>query len=456
MKRRKSQDLLIHGSVTPGFESVQRLFEHNMQTLAEKNTQLCIYHQGNRVVDLWASATGDTDFSADTLVNVFSSGKSLEAIALASLVSKGLLDYNQRIIDYWPAFGGAGKHALTVAELMRHEAGLATFNTSLNPQDLLAENIKMNKIGRVIESESQNYSNAGPGKREYHAMTRGWIVNEVFRRVDPAGRTIGEFLREDISEPMQADVIIGVRNTELDRIANVVPLGFGFQLLESLKPKFLRKMENNLFQILAKLILILPMLGTSNGKRAPAPVKGMGKIKLTDPAASGNTTLKQDLNPSGTTTEFSGLNFFNEPTFRMGETPSANANCTARGLAKLAAMMSAGGVWEGNQYLSETAWKALHDQPVVAAMGTNNFTFTQGGVAAFSEPPHPHTRMDTALNTGREGFYGWMGLGGSIFQWHPKHRIGFGYVPTSLNFLDLVNERGKAYQAEVLRCIDNL
>lgn len=456
MNTRTTNTLSIQGTVAPGFESVHRLYEYNMRTLAERNTQLCVYHNGKRVVDLWASAIGDTDFSADTLVNVFSSGKSLEAIALASLVDKGLLDYNARIIDYWPAFGGSGKAALTVAELMRHEAGLATFNTSLNPQDLLAENIKMNKIGRVIESESQNYSNAGPGKREYHAMTRGWIVNEVFRRVDPAGRTIGEFLREDISEPMQTDVIIGVRNTELDRIADVVPLGFGFQLLESLKPKFLRKMENNLFQILAKLILFLPMLRNSRGKRAPAPLKGMGEIKLTDHPASGNATLNQDITPSGTNTEFSGLNFFNEPTFRMGETPSANANCTARGLAKLAAMMSAGGVWEGDQYLSETAWKALHDHPVVAAMGTNKFTFTQGGVAHFAEPSQPSTSMERALNTGREGFYGWMGLGGSIFQWHPQHCIGFGYVPTSLNFLDLVNERGKTYQAEVLKCIDNL
>lgn len=452
MKNRNTNDLRIQGTVAPGFESVHRLFEHNMRTLAERNTQLCVYHKGKRVVDLWASAIGDIDFCADTLVNVFSSGKSLEAIALASLVGRGLLDYNARIIDYWPAFGGSGKQALTVAELMRHEAGLAVFDTSLNPQDLLTNNIKMNKIGQVIEGQAQNYQNAGPSKREYHAMTRGWIVNEIFRRVDPAGRTIGEFLREDISEPMQADVIIGVRETELDRISSIFPLGFGFQLLESLKPKFLRKMENNIFQILAKIILLLPMLRNSNNKkRTSAPVKGMGRIKLFSDASIGKGEA-----PSGNAAELSGLNFFNHPTFRMGETPSANANCSARGLAKLAAMMAAGGTWDGNPYLSETAWKALHDNPIVAAMGTNKFTFTQGGVAFFSEPQQPCTRMERALNTGREGFYGWMGLGGSIFQWHPKHCIGFGYVPTSLNFLDLVNERGKTYQAEVLNCIDNL
>jgi len=419
--------LRIEGRVAPRFESVQRLYEHNMRSLAEKNTQLCVYHNGEKVVDLWASATGDTHFSADSLVNVFSSGKSLEAIAMASLVGKDLLDYNTRISHYWPEFGAAGKQSLTVAELMRHEAGLAVFQTTLEPQDLLANNLRENRIGRIIEGHTQTFRKAAGSKREYHAITRGWIVNEIFRRIDPAGRTIGEFLRDDISGPLQVDVIIGVREAELDRISDVTLLGTGFQFKESLKPKFLRRMENNIFQILAKIIRLMPILRNRTTSGAPTPVKGM-----------------------------SGLTFFNDPTFRMGETPSANANCSARGLAKLAAMMAAGGKWAGAEYLSETAWKSLHDHPVTAAMGLSNTTFTQGGVANFSKPSEPSTQFERAFNTGREGFYGWMGLGGSIFQWHPEYNIGFGYVPTSLNVLDIVNERGKAYQAEVLRCIEKI
>ena len=118
----------IEGSVAPGFESVQRLFEHNMHTMAEENSQLCIYHRGNKVVDLWASASHDSDFTADSLINIFSSGKSLEAIAMASLVGKGLLNYDAKITDYWPEFGANGKGEVTISELMRHEAGLANFD----------------------------------------------------------------------------------------------------------------------------------------------------------------------------------------------------------------------------------------------------------------------------------------------------------------------------------------
>jgi len=148
--------------------------------------------------------------------------------------------------------------------------------------------------------------------------------------------------------------------------------------------------------------------------------------------------------------------FFNDPAFAMGETPSANANCTARGLAKIAAMMSLGGRWAGTEYLGKEAWQAMHDEPVEADMGIGSIIFTQGGVALFAKPTWKSTQLDTAINVGREGFFGWMGLGGSIFQWHPGYEIGFGYVPTSLNVLDFLNERGKAYQAEVLSCIARL
>ncbi|MEC8822025.1 MAG: esterase, partial [Pseudomonadota bacterium] len=67
------EQLRIEGGVAPGFESVQQLYEHNMRTLAEKNTQLGVYYNGAKVVDLWASTIADSDFSADSLVNVFSS-----------------------------------------------------------------------------------------------------------------------------------------------------------------------------------------------------------------------------------------------------------------------------------------------------------------------------------------------------------------------------------------------
>ena len=429
MKRSAYTNCQLNGAVAPGFKSIKQLFQINIRGMAEENVQLCVYYRGEKVVDLWSSTTGDNDFSASSLVNVFSSGKSLEAIAVAWLVSKKLLSYGDKIIQHWPEFGANGKDGLTVADLMRHEAGLANFDTSLDIEDLFTHNIKQNSVGRVIESHSQNYKSGDQTRREYHALTRGWIVNELFRRIDPAGRTIGEFLREDISGPLDADAVIGVNPLQMERISKVKPLSLGYQLVQSLIPRFLgRRIVPNIFQLLGRFIKIIPAMMKSRKTGATPPFTGM-----------------------------TNMGFFNEPQFAMGETPSANASCSARGLAKIAAMMSGGGKWDGNQYLTEQAWSAMHANPIKAKMGGILTTrFTQGGVDKFTKYEPGGTEIERAMNEGREGFYGWMGFGGSILQWHPELDIGFAFVPTSLHVLDLFNERGKIYQAEILKCAANM
>jgi CubicO group peptidase (beta-lactamase class C family) len=416
----------VQGTVAPGFESVKGLYERETLVMAEENTQLCVYHKGEKVVDLWRSTALDADFSADSLVNVFSSGKSLETIAIASLVGKGLLAYEDKIADHWPEFAAHGKGELTVADLMRHEGGLAAFDTSLDVADLLPENIKQNRVGALIERQHAKFRKGDDAKREYHAVTRGWIVNELFRRVDSAGRTVGEFLREEISRPLEADAIIGVEEAELGRISKVRPLGFGYMLLQSLRPRFLgRKLKLGFLRLFTMLLRIFWSLRHATTHGAPPPYKGIKSIT-----------------------------FFNQPAVAMGETPSAAANCSARGLAKIAAMMSARGTWSEREYLSKDAWEALHANPLEGDMGFAPTNFTQGGVNRFSATAAQGSGLERAFNEGREGFYGWMGLGGSIFQWHPEQQIGFAFVPTSLHVVDILNERGKVYQAEVLRCVE--
>jgi CubicO group peptidase (beta-lactamase class C family) len=421
-----NKNVMIDGTAAPRFERLKAMFELQMNTLAEENAQLCVYVGEEQVVDLWASAADDSTFGPDSLVNVFSSSKNFEAIALATLVERGLINYDNPIAEYWPEFGAAGKDQITVADLMRHEAGLAAFNTSLDPNDLLTENILKNKIGQIIEQHPSRFR-TGPGnEREYHAITRGWIVNELFRRVDPAKRTIGQFLREDLSAPMGADVHIGLKKEQLEQVAPISPLGLGKHLRESLKPRlFGRQVKDNFFQTASKLLPLLPQMRHRTTGDAPPPYIGMEEIE-----------------------------FFNEPIVRMGETPSANAHCSARGLARVAATMACGGTLAGKQYLSQSTWQAMHDNPIRRDMGIPA-NFTQGGVNLFSTPGPGASRLDRAANSGRSGFYGWMGLGGSIFQWHPEKKIGFAYVPTSLHVLDLVNERGKIYQQAMLHCLES-
>ena len=110
---------LTHGFVAPGFENVQKMFEHNLRSGQELQAQLCVYVGGKLVVDLWGSISPGDGFTGDSLINAFSSTKSLTAIAMAKLVEKGLLDYDAEIAQYWPEFGENGKNHITVAQLLR-------------------------------------------------------------------------------------------------------------------------------------------------------------------------------------------------------------------------------------------------------------------------------------------------------------------------------------------------
>jgi CubicO group peptidase (beta-lactamase class C family) len=422
MSARRGATFRVEGTTAAAFAPLQRHFEAAFRSGAEREAQLCVYADGERVVDLWGSRGTEGHFGPDSLVNIFSSGKSLEAIALASLVSRGLLDYAAPIVEYWPEFGGAGKEATRVRDLMRHEAGLAALRQSIAPADLLTERLKENSVGRVLEGHAQRFRSNGE-IREYHAVTRGWIANELFRRIDPAGRTIGEYLREEVASPLDADVHVGVAEEHLERVRPVAPVPRGRYLRDLLKPPGVaRAISHDLFSLAGN---VLPLLGGFRHRSthdAPPPIEGM--------------------RDAGT---------FNDPVVRRGETPSANAHASARGLARLAAAMAAEGELDGHRLMSRAAWAALHAEPVRRPMGMET-TFTQGGVAHFG--PHsrnPH-RIVRALNLGRDGYCGWMGLGGSIFQWHPERRIGFAFVPTSLHVPDFVNERGKAYQALAVDC----
>jgi len=442
-----NKGITIEGIVAPGFESVKTLFEKEMRTKAEDSAQLCVYHKGEKVVDLWASK--HDGFSPDSLINIFSSGKTLEALALASLVDKGLLNYDEKISHYWPEFAANGKADITVADLMRHEAGLVDFQHTFDPEHLLTENLKQNTAGKVIEALRAKISSNPSKRRNYHALTRGWVANELYRRVEPNGQTLGEFVRENLAQPLNADVYVGLKNEELERRTMLYSKSILFQFLESFKPKFLgRKVAYSIGHLFALFApIVMRVISLLIKKRAQKKAN-----KTNSPSTRPRMPLK-GFNPMRD--KESSINFFNNPTIAQGESSSFNANCSARGLAKVAAMMSLGGKFEGKQYFSDSAWKALHDKKVTAKLGGNVTThFTQGGLNLFTMTRSDNNAPDRALNQGREGFYGWMGLGGSIFQWHPEKQLGFAFVPNSLHVIDVFNERGKVYQTEVLRCVE--
>ena len=255
----------INGEVRPGFESVRELMQRSLSPVKDKNLQLCVYVGEERVVDLWVSSDND-GFSADSLVNVFSSGKSVESILMATLVDQELLDFADPVSAYWPEFVGEGKDTLTVADVMRHEAGLAQLDVSLSVPQLETLALKQNSVGRVLEAQSLRLPRAG-SPREYHAVTRGWIANEIFRRIEPGRRTMGEFLREQISEPLGIDVYFDISADEARRLSRVQPRGLMSQLLDSFVPgSQARKIGLTPFELLKRARRVLAAV---SGDRRP-------------------------------------------------------------------------------------------------------------------------------------------------------------------------------------------
>ena len=155
----------------------------------EENAQLCIYVGDKCVVDLYGTAIGDFSYSSESIQNVMSCGKNWESIVMGMLYDKGLFKYEDVVAKHWPEFAQNGKEHVTIADVFRHQAGLAWFTDSFSTiKDMWTENIKENKVGKMIEGQKLHYPENT--KSEYHGMTRGFIINELIRRLDSKGRVL--------------------------------------------------------------------------------------------------------------------------------------------------------------------------------------------------------------------------------------------------------------------------
>ena len=235
---------VVNGHVAPGFEAVRDAFERNFAHCHELGGACCVYHQGKKVVDLWGGirnqATGDPWFS-DTMVVVHSATKGLAAMTLAIAHSRGWQDYDERVASYWPEFAQNGKEAITVRQLLAHQAGLFAFDEPVDRRTV--EN--PDRLAEVMARQKPAWE---PGTRQaYHGLTLGFYEGELLRRVDPQHRSLGQFFQDEIATLLDEDFYIrlpeGIPN---GRLATLTPPGMlkmliGFRpmrlLIEGLNPR---------------------------------------------------------------------------------------------------------------------------------------------------------------------------------------------------------------------------
>jgi CubicO group peptidase (beta-lactamase class C family) len=210
----------VQGWTATGFEGVRDAFAHNLHRGADVGAGFAAYHRGAKVVDLWGGvadvATGSA-WEEDTLVLVFSTTKGATAVCANVLAQDGALDLSAPVAEVWPEFAAEGKHEVTVAHLLAHEAGLPWVDGAMTLEEALAWT-------PVVDALAAQAPVWEPGTRHgYHATTFGWLVGEVVRRA--AGAGIGAVLRERVADPLGLDLWIGLPEAEEHRVAPLIPFG---------------------------------------------------------------------------------------------------------------------------------------------------------------------------------------------------------------------------------------
>jgi CubicO group peptidase (beta-lactamase class C family) len=210
--------MATQGFTTEQFAGVREVLETQLATGADIGASVCVHHRGEVVVDIWG---GHTDaertaaWQSDTLVNVWSTTKTMTFLVTLMLADRGQLDFNAPVATYWPEFAANGKADIEVRHIMSHTAGLSGFGERISPEDH-ADWEKC--VGILAAQEPWWEPGTMPG---YHAITQGYLIGEIVRRI--TGVSIGTFFRTEVAEPLSADFHIGLPESAEARVSLVIP-----------------------------------------------------------------------------------------------------------------------------------------------------------------------------------------------------------------------------------------
>ena len=205
----------VQGTCHETFKTVRTAFEKNF-TEGDLGASCAVVVDGETVVDLWGGTSdvaGNSPWERDTIVNVWSTTKTMAALCVLMLHDRNALDVDQPVADHWPEFAANGKEGVLVSHLLSHSAGLPGFDAPISEDQLF----DWDYVCTGLAAQEPWWE---PGTMSaYHSMTQGWLLGEVLRRVD--GRTLGTFFAEEVAGPTGADFHIGLAYEHFDRVAEL-------------------------------------------------------------------------------------------------------------------------------------------------------------------------------------------------------------------------------------------
>jgi len=208
----------INGTCDDRFAAVRDTLAKNIDAGEEIGASILVDLDGDIAVDIWGGFRDEArtvPWDEHTITNVWSTTKTVTSLSALMLVEQGKLDVDAPVATYWPEFAANGKENVLVRHLMSHTSGVSGLDQPATVEDLYDSK-------RAAERFAAQAPWWEPGTASgYHALNFGHLIGEVVRRV--SGKSLKQFVAEEIAAPLGADFQIGARQSDWDRIANVTP-----------------------------------------------------------------------------------------------------------------------------------------------------------------------------------------------------------------------------------------
>lgn len=250
----------IEGRCDERFSTVREAFESNFTDRGDIGASFAATLEGEYVIDIWGGhqdAERTRPWQEDTIINVYSTTKTMTFISALILADRGQLDLDAPVAKYWPEFAANGKEDVRVKHLLSHSAGLPGFSRPFTPEELYDWDLACADLA-AQETWWKPGTQSG-----YHAVTQGHLIGEVIRRI--SGRSFGTFFREEVADKVGADFHVGVDPKHFSRIADLVPAKTESALLGQIDPTTIPG------RVLANLNLKLEETRTDGWRKAEIP-----------------------------------------------------------------------------------------------------------------------------------------------------------------------------------------
>jgi CubicO group peptidase (beta-lactamase class C family) len=369
----------VHGQWDPRFEKLPKMLQSYIDSGEELGASLAVDIDGESVIDIWGGHENierSRTWEHDTITNLFSSTKPITALAALLLVDRHALDVDAKVSKYWPEFAVNGKADVKVRHILSHTSGVSGWDDQVSLEDIC----DCDGASRLLAAQSPWWE---PGTASgYHSFTFGHLISQLVYRT--TGKTLKEFIADEISGPVHSDFQIGVLEKDWPRISNLV---------------------------------------------GPPEQKDGPKLEANSVAE------KTFMNPPPS------VSFTQTATWRNAEIGAANGHGNARALVRILSIVTTGGHVKGKRFLSQDTTDLIFEEQARGNDLVVGIPLRFG--IGFGIVGSGDTFVDDWMPSGRVCYWG--GWGGSLVILDFDRKVTISYVMNKMSNVGLGNTAGKAY-----------